>query len=112
MGMLCGERKEHYVGRRAMGMEVQGRRKRGRLRRRQCEEGLYQRKGTIDSYRGRKCLTELNGDVNHQTTTPHKSGTNMKTNNIFFFCKDTIISSSVVVFLLFLKIILYNCYYN
>ena len=28
-------REEHYVGRRAMGMEVQGRRKRGRLRRKE-----------------------------------------------------------------------------
>ena len=57
-------REEHYIGRRAMVMKVQGRRKRGRPKRRDCRLMM--------------CMTELHGGVCHRTSTPHKSGNKMK----------------------------------
>ena len=59
-------REEHYVGRRTMGMQVQGRRKGGRTKRR----------GMISKRRecwGRKCTTVLHGGICHHTSTdrPH-----------------------------------------
>ena len=56
-------RKEHYVGRMAMEMEVQGRRKRGRPKRkwmdRMRDDKVIREKGLS----GRKCTTELHGGI-------------------------------------------------
>ena len=70
-------REEHYVGRRTMGMQVQGRRKRGVPRRR----WLARVKGDIKRRQGpsgRECPTELHGGVYRRTSTQHKSGTKRK----------------------------------
>ena len=60
-------REEHYVGRRAMVMKVQGRRKRERLKRRWLDKvkDVIKEKG-------------LSTDDVHRTSTPHKSGNTMK----------------------------------
>ena len=56
-------------------MKVQGSRKRGRPKRR----SLHRVKDNIkDNCPGRKCTAMLNGGVCHRTSTPHKSGNNMK----------------------------------
>ena len=69
-------RKEHYIGRRTMAMEVQERRKRGRPKRRLLDRvrGDIKEKGLSR----RKCTMELYEGVYHETSTPHKSGNNMK----------------------------------
>ena len=69
-------REEHYVGRRAMVMKVQGRRKRGRPKRRWLDKVKddIKEKGL----RLMMCMTELHGGVCHRTSTPHKSGNKMK----------------------------------
>ena len=67
-------REEHYVGRRAMVMKVQGRRKRGRPKRRWLDKV----KDDIKDCRLMMCMTELHGGVCHHTSTPHKSGNKMK----------------------------------
>ena len=63
-------REEHYVGRMAMVMKVQGRRKRGRPKRRWMDK--------VKDDIKEKGLTELHGGVCHRTSTPHKSGIKMK----------------------------------
>ena len=59
-------RDDDYVGRRAMDMKVQRRRKRGRPERRRLDKGMM------------KSTTMLRGGVCHRTSTPHKSGNKMK----------------------------------
>ena len=69
-------REEHYVGRRALVMIVQGRRKRGRPKRRwldKVKDDIKER-----DCRLMMCMTELHGGVCHRTSTPHKSGNKMK----------------------------------
>ena len=53
-------------------MEVQGRMKRGRPKRRWLDRVRNDIKGKGVS--GRKCTTELHEGVYRQTSTPHKSG--------------------------------------
>ena len=69
-------REEHYVGRRAMGMKVHGRRKRGRPKRRWLDKVKddIKEKGL----QLMMCTTVLHGGVCHHTSTPHKSGIKMK----------------------------------
>ena len=69
-------REEHYVGRRAMVMKVQGRRKRGRPKRRWLDKVKDDIKD--EGPCGRKYMTELHGGVYRQTSSPHKSGTKLK----------------------------------
>ena len=69
-------RDEHYIGRRAMEKTVQGRRKRGRPKRRWLDRGRNDIKEK--GYRGRKCMTVLHGCVFRRTSTTHKSGNTMK----------------------------------
>ena len=62
-------REEHYVGRRAMEMEVQGGREK-------ClREEVWTVRGMISEMR--KGMIELHGGVFRHTSTPHKSGTRM-----------------------------------
>ena len=72
MEWTCDAREEHYVGRRAIGMEVRGRRKRGRLERR----WLDRVKDDINDkgLSGRKCKTVLHGGVHCHTLTHIKVG--------------------------------------
>ena len=67
-------REEHYVGRRAMVMKVQGRRKRGRPKRRWLDKV---KDDVIDS-RLIMCTTVLHGGICNRTSTPHKSGNKVK----------------------------------
>ena len=69
-------REEHYVGRRAMVMKVQGRRKRGRPKRRWLDKVKDDIKEK--DCRLMMCMTELHGGVCHRTSTPHKSWNKMK----------------------------------
>ena len=65
-------REEHYVGRRAMVMKVQGRRKRGRPKRRwlvKVKDDIKQKGLSAD-----KCTTVLHGGVCHRTSTHIKVG--------------------------------------
>ena len=57
-------------------MKVQGRRKRGRHKRRwlEKEKDDIKEKGLS----GRKCTTMLHGGICHRTSTPHKSGNKKK----------------------------------
>ncbi len=65
-------REEHYVGRRAMEMKVQGRRERGRPKRRWLDKVKDDIKEKGPSVM--KCMTVLHGGVCHRTSTPHRSG--------------------------------------
>ena len=69
-------REEHYVGRRAMVMKVQVRRKRARPKR----SWLDKVKDDIKEKGCRlmMCTTVLHGGVCHRTSTPHKIGNKMK----------------------------------
>ena len=69
-------REEHYIGRRAMEMKVQGRRKRGRPKRRWLDKVRMASKRR--DCRLMMCTTVLHGGVCHHTSTPHKSGIQMK----------------------------------
>ena len=73
---LVMRREEHCVGRRAMVMKVQGRRKRGRPKRRWLDKVKEDIKGR--DCRLMLCTTELHGGVCHRTSTPHKSGNKVK----------------------------------
>ena len=71
-------REEHYVGRRAMEMKVQGRRKRGRPKRRwldKVKDDIKEKGLSADHVYD---TTVLHGGVCHHTSTPHKSGIKMK----------------------------------
>ena len=63
-------REEHYVGRRAMEMTVQWRRKRGRPKRRRLDR-------VRDDIK-EQGLSMLHGGGCHRTSTPHKNGNKMK----------------------------------
>ena len=65
-------REEHYVGRRAMVMKVQGEGREEDLR----EDGWTKWRMTSKrrDCRLMMCMTELHGGVCHRTSTPHKSG--------------------------------------
>ena len=70
-------REEHYVGRRAMVMKVQGIRKRGRPKRRwldKVKDDIKEKGLSADEV----YTTVLYGGVCHRTSTPHKSGNKMK----------------------------------
>ena len=67
------KREEDYVGRRAMEMIIQRRRKRGRPKR----TGLGMIPKRRDCQR-RKCTTVLRGGICHRTSTPHKNWTKIK----------------------------------
>ena len=73
-------REEHYIGRRAMVMKVQGRRKRGRPKRRWLDKVRddIKEKGLSADDVIIMCMTELHGGVCHRTSTLHKSGNKMK----------------------------------
>ena len=65
-------REDEYVGKRVMGMEVPGKRRRGRQKRRWLDSirnDLSERQLS-----GRTCKTGLDGGVSQDTSTPHKSG--------------------------------------
>ena len=69
-------REEHYVGRRAMVMKVQGRRKIGRPKRRwldKVKDDIKEKGLSADVVYDR-----VHGDVCHRTSTPYKSGNKMK----------------------------------
>ena len=65
-------RKEEYVGKRMMVMEVPGKRRRGRLKRRWLDSIRNELSERELSGRTRKTL--LDGGVSQDTSTPHKSG--------------------------------------
>ena len=65
-------RQEHYVGRRAMVMKVQGRSKRGRPKRR------WLNRGRDDIKEKGECTTLVHGGVCHRASTTHKRGNKMK----------------------------------
>ena len=71
-------REEYYVGRRAMEMKVQGRKKR---REEDLREDGWTKWRMTSKRRDRRlmmCMTELHGGVCHRTSPPHKSGNKMK----------------------------------
>ena len=74
------QREEHYVGCREKGTEVQGRRKRGRPKRRWLDRvrGGIREKLFIWQLSVRKCTTQPYEGIYHQTSTPHESRNNMK----------------------------------
>ena len=66
--------------RRALRRKVgDGRRKRGRRENGWTERGMISKRRDC---RGSKCMTDPHGGVYHQTSNPHKSGTNMKRKNL------------------------------
>ena len=106
-------RQEDYVGRRAVGMELQGRRKRGRLRRkegggngstREKGGGKPKRRWCQDSERitpgRRECCYRFvqNGNVYRHTSTPHRSGIKRKKKKILIILMDTLKSKSCLHF--------------
>ena len=72
-------REEHYIGRRAMEMKVQGRRKRGRPKRRWLDKVKDDIKERRDC-RLMMCMTVLHGGICHRTSTTHQSGNKVKEN--------------------------------
>ena len=66
MDWACDRREDHYIGRREMEMEVQGRRKRGRPKRRRLDKVKddIKEKGLSEEF-----TTVLHGGVYHRT--PH-----------------------------------------
>ena len=71
-------REEHYVGRRAMVMKVQGRRKRGSPKRRWLDKVKDDIKKKVPDCRLMMCTTVLHGGICHRTSTPHKSENKVK----------------------------------
>ena len=70
-------REEHYVGRRAMEMKVQGRRKRGRHKIRwldNVKDDIKEKGLSADEVYDRATLR----GVRHRTSTPHNSGLKTK----------------------------------
>ena len=81
-------REEEYIGKRVMVMEVPGKRKRGRPKRRwldNIKNDLWERENNY--CQGRKRKTEFIGGVSQETSTPHKSGKGCGRRK---YCADTI----------------------
>ena len=73
-------REEHYVGRRAMKMKVQGRRKRGRPKRRWLDKANdYNKENGLSAD---EVYDRATCSLCHYTSTPHKSGNTTTRTNI------------------------------
>ena len=70
------QRREHYVGRRAMEMERED--EDGKAQAKMVERAVWRVISKIIDCRRRKYTTELHGGVDRQTSTPHKSWNTMK----------------------------------